>query len=255
MGTQAQSAPYSNEQTSALEREQLILDHLTQVRWIAIRIYEKLPGATNLEDLISTGIIGLINAVDNFDPTYNVKLRTYAECKIRGAILDSVRGLDGVPSHHRKKLRRIGSAIFEIEQRLMRPPTDEEIAAELGIDVEEYRRWLQDVQGVTVGSLDVISDNGEGVSLLRYVADNPEDQPSRILERAELEKLLAEGVEKMPQLERTILDLYYRQGLNLREIAEIYGFHVTRVSQLKVQAVLRLRSYMQRLWPTHTGGL
>jgi len=114
MGTQAQSLPYSSERISALEREQLILDHLTQVRWIAIRIYEKLPGATNLEDLISTGIIGLINAVDSFDPTYNVKLKTYAECKIRGAILDSIRGLDGVPSHHRKKLRQIDSAIFKI---------------------------------------------------------------------------------------------------------------------------------------------
>src|SRR5689334_10207285 len=122
MGSHVQSAPYSTGYTSAHEREQLILDHLPQVRWIATRIYEKLSGAASLEDLISTGIIGLINAVDSFDPSYKVKLKTYAEYKIRGAILDSVRGLDGVPSHHRKKLRQIDSAIFAIEQRLMRPP-------------------------------------------------------------------------------------------------------------------------------------
>src|SRR5258707_3120765 len=137
MATQTQSASYANEPGPSEDRERLILAQLPQVRWIATRIHEKLSGAVSLEDLISTGIVGLINAVDSFDASYNVKLKTYAEYRIRGAILDSIRGLDGVPGHHRKKLRQIDAAIFVVEQRMMRPPTDEEIGRELSISTEE----------------------------------------------------------------------------------------------------------------------
>jgi len=255
MASQSQTAIYTNPPIGPEERERLILDHLPQVRWIATRIHEKLSGGVSLEDLISTGVVGLINAVDSFDPSYNVKLKTYAEYRIRGAILDSIRGLDGVPGHHRKKLRQIDTAILAVEQREMRPPTDEEISRELGISVEEYRQWLDDVRGVTLGSLDVIPENGEGVSLLRYIADNAEDEPGRMFERAELERILEEAVTRMPYQERMILDLYYRQELTLREIGEIFGLHITRISQLKAQAVLRLRSHVTRIWPTERGVL
>jgi RNA polymerase sigma factor for flagellar operon FliA len=254
MATHVQTAPYSND-NGTQDRERLILDHLPQVRWIATRICEKLSGAVSLEDLVSTGVVGLINAVDSFDPSYNVKLKTYAEYKIRGAILDSIRGLDGIPGHHRKKLRLIDVAIFAVEQRVMRPPTDEEIAGELGISTEEYRQWLDDVRGVTVGSLDVVPEDGEGVSMLRYIADKSEDEPGRIFERSELERILEEAVAKMPHQERMVLDLYYRQELTLREIGEIFDLHITRISQLKAQAVLRLRSHVLRIWPTQRGVL
>src|SRR6266699_1427317 len=115
MASQSQTATYANPPIGPEERERLILDHLPQVRWIATRIHEKLSGAVSLEDLISTGVVGLINAVDSFDPSYNVKLKTYAEYRIRGTILDSIRGLDGVPGHHRKKLRQIDTAILAVE--------------------------------------------------------------------------------------------------------------------------------------------
>src|SRR5579863_8668401 len=121
LSTLAYSAPEDN---SAGERERLILEHLPQVRWIASRIHEKLPESTSLEDLVSIGIVGLINAIDNFDPKYNVKLKTYAEHKIRGAILDSIRGMDGVPAHKRKRLKEIEAAITAVEQRLQRAPTE-----------------------------------------------------------------------------------------------------------------------------------
>src|SRR6202158_2892972 len=113
------------------ERERLILEHLPQVRWVATRIHEKLPDSTSLEDLISIGVVGLIHAIDNFDPQFNVKLKTYAEHKIRGAILDSIRGLDGVPAHKRKHLKQIQATVGILEQRLQRTPAEEEIAAEL----------------------------------------------------------------------------------------------------------------------------
>src|SRR5580698_7596629 len=123
----------------AASREDLIMEHLPQVRWIATRIHEKLTGNTSLEDLISIGIIGLINAIDNFDPTLNVKLRTYAEYRIRGAILDSVRGMDGIAPHKRKRLKQVQSALDTLEQRLQRPPEEEEIAAELGMGLPGYQ--------------------------------------------------------------------------------------------------------------------
>src|ERR1700756_4001135 len=129
----------------AEERERLILEHLPQVRLIARRIHERLPESVNLDDLISTGTIGLIAAIDRFDPAHNVKLRTYAEYKIRGAILDSLRGLDWAPRQQRKRAKQIESAISAIEQRVHRTPTEEEIAGELGLELEEYHEWLVEI--------------------------------------------------------------------------------------------------------------
>src|SRR5215470_1521219 len=136
------------EGTAAEERERLILEHLPQVRLIARRIHERLPESVNLEDLVSTGVVGLISAIDRFDSTLNVKLKTYAEYKIRGAILDSLRGLDWAPRQQRKKSKQIEAAINTAEQRLHRTPTEEEVAAELGITVKEYHEWLVEVRGL-----------------------------------------------------------------------------------------------------------
>lgn len=235
------------------ERERLILENLPHVRWIAMRIHEKLGGAVALDDLISCGVIGLINAVDSYDPKYNTKLRTYAEHRIRGAILDSIRGLDGIPAHKRKRLKRIEAAIAAAEQRLQRVPGEEEIAAELNMPLAEYQESLAELRAVSLGSLDEVADGNSESKLLRYVAHDEENLPARILERAELEKLLAEAVEKMPRMERTILTLYYKEEQNLHEIAEILGIHTTRVCQLKSQAVLRLRAYVNKKWPSTRG--
>src|SRR5580698_4001806 len=124
------------------ERERLILEHLPQVRLIARRIQERLPENVSLDDLVSTGVIGLISAIDNFDPAQNVKLRTYAEYKIRGAILDSLRGLDWAPRQKRRRSKQIEAAIAKAEQRLQRAPNEDEIAAQLEITLEEYHEWL-----------------------------------------------------------------------------------------------------------------
>src|SRR3984893_2228006 len=191
----------------AASREQLILDHLPQVNWIATRIHEKLPGNTNLEDLISTGIIGLINAIDNFDPSLNVKLKTYAEYKIRGAILDSVRGMDGIAPHKRKRLKQVQGAMDALEQRLQRAPAEEEIAAELGIGHKEYQEWLLELRGISIGSLDAPQKEGDSRTMMHYIADKEDNSPARLLERAELEKLIQEGLHKMPRIEGLVLDL------------------------------------------------
>jgi len=237
----------------AASREQLILNHLPQVNWIATRIHEKLPGNTNLEDLISIGIIGLINAIDNFDPSFNVKLKTYAEHKIRGAILDSVRGMDGIAPHKRKRLKLVQTAMAAVEQRLLRAPSEEEIATELGIPHREYQEWLLELRGISIGSLDAPVSEDDSRSLLSYVADSEDNSPALILERSELQKLIQEGLEKLPGPERIVLDLYYRQGQNIREIAPILDVHITRISQIKAQAIIRLRNYIERRWPTLRG--
>lgn len=239
---------------SAEERERLILENLPSVRWLALRIHEKIGGAVGLDDLISAGTIGLIQAVDAFDPNCNVKLKTYAEHRIRGAILDSIRGLDGIPAHKRKRLKEIEAAFLAVEQRVQRAPTEEEVAAELKIPLAEYQESLSELRAVSLGSLDEVSDGFSESKLLRFVAQDEESQPSRILERAELKNLLADGISKMPKQEKIILSLYYQEQQNLQEIAEILGLHTTRVCQLKSQAVLRLRTYMLKKWPAGRGG-
>jgi RNA polymerase sigma factor for flagellar operon FliA len=236
---------------TAEARERLILEHLPQVKLIARRIHERLPVSVSLDDLISTGVVGLIAAIDRYDASHDVKLKTYAEYKIRGAILDSLRGLDWAPRQQRKRAKLIEAAIAALEQTHQRVPTEEEIASHLHLSVAEYQDWLSEARGLTLGSLENAGSEGEGCDLLRYLADSDEDWPSQIVERAELERLLAEAIQKMPNLERTVLSLYYYEEMTLREIARIVDLHESRISQLKSQAILRLRSYMQKRWPQH----
>lgn len=251
-----QTQAYGAGMQSAEEREQLILEHLPQVRLIARRIHDRLPESVSLDDLISTGIVGLISAVDRFDSSHNVKLKTYAEYKIRGAILDSLRGLDWAPRQQRKRSKQIEAAISRAEQLLHRSPTEEEIAAQLGLTIEAYHEWLVDVRGLNLGSLESATpedENNNSRDLLKYISGDEENWPSRLLERSELQKLLAEAIGKMPEIEKTVLSLYYHEELTLREISKIVHLHESRISQLKSQSILRLRSYMEKRWPTTHG--
>lgn len=238
-------------ETSTEERERLILEHLPQVRLIARRIHERVPENVILDDLISAGVMGLIAAIDRFDPRHNVKLKTYAEHKIRGAILDSLRGLDWAPRQKRRMARQVEAAILATSHRLHREPTEEEIAGELEINLVEYHEWLADLQGLNIGTLESAGDEGRDV--LAYAADDERKLPSRLFERAELEKLLAEAIEQMPHIDRTVISLYFREELTLREIGEVVHLHPSRISQLKSQAILRLRAYMAKRWPTERG--
>ena len=253
MTARPETQSYEVAPLTAEAREQLILEHLPQVKLIARRIHERLPVSVSLDDLISTGVLGLIAAIDRYDEAHEVKLKTYAEYKIRGAILDSLRGLDWAPRQQRKRAKLIESAIATLEQEYQRMPVEEEIAIFLNVSVSEYQEWLSDVRGLTLGSLENAGTAEDGRDLLRYLADSDEHWPSQILERSELERLLAEAIEKMPNIERTVLSLYYYEEMTLREIAKIVDLHESRISQLKSQAILRLRSYMQKRWPQQRG--
>ena len=229
------------------ERERLILEHLPQVKLIASRIHDKLPGSV---DLISAGVLGLIDAVDHFDRSLNVKLKTYAEHKIRGAILDSLRSLDWAPRNKRRKSKLIESAISSAEKKLQRTPTEDEVAAELEITLREYRRWLVEIRGINLAPMEQARPGEtEGSDVLRFVSDDEEQWPSNLFERSELSRLIATAIGRLPEIERNIVTLYYHKELTLRQIAQIVHLHETRVSQLKSQAILRMRASLRAKWP------
>ncbi len=240
---------YPVELITAEEREQLIIEHLPQVRLIARKIHERLPDTVMLDDLLSAGTVGLIQAIDNFDPRQNVKLRTYAEFRIRGAILDSLRDTDWAPRMKRRLARELEDAISRAEQRLHRSPEEAEIAAELRISVEEYRQKLSEIAGLDVGELEFLQDERESPVLMKYIATPEDDSPALQLERAELERLIAGCLDGIPKIEKTVLGLYFHEELTLKEIGEVMGLHYSRVSQIKSQAIIRLRNAIARRWP------
>ncbi len=231
------------------ERERLILEHLPQVRLVARKIHERLPDSICFDDLLSAGVIGLINAIDNFDPRQNVKLKTYAEFRIRGAILDSLRETDWAPRLKRKQARDFEAAIARAEQKLGRVPEEAEIAAELELSVDDYRQKLTEMEALNIGELEFIRDANETPVILKYTASSEEDSPALTLERAELERLIASSIDRIPKVEKTVLSLYFYEELTLREIAEVMGIHLSRVSQIKSQAILRLRTSLAKRWP------
>ena len=234
---------------AAPDREDLILEHLPQVRAIARQIHTRLPGSVSLDDLVSAGIVGLIAAIDNFDARFNLKLKTYAQHRIRGAILDTLRAMDWAPRQVRKRARMIEAAVARLEQRAHRDPTEGEIAGELQLSTEEYRDWLLHVRNDKLLSLEEQAPKKEGSSLLCLVGGSEDLWPSRIAERSEMGRLLAQAIEKMPSVERTVLSLYFNEELTVREIGKIVRLHESRISQLKSQAILRLRSYMKSADP------
>jgi RNA polymerase sigma factor FliA len=230
---------------AANQRANMILENLPRVKWIAASIHQKLPPTVALEDLVSIGVLGLIEAVDRFDPTVSVQFKTFAEYRIRGAILDSVCELDGIPAHKRSKAKRVNSVVRMLEQRLERTPASEEVAAELGVSLGEYYQWRNEIRGITVGSLaaSYATDNGE-ISLADTIADKDSVQPEEMVEEAERQELVAKGMESLPGLEREVVTLYFHQGLGLRQIASLLHLHITRVSQLKSRATGRLRRFV-----------
>ena len=238
---------YTCDSEYAVRRELLVMQHLPQVTIIARRIHSRLPAHYSLDDLVSAGIVGLLEAIDRYDESMKTQLSTFAEHRIRGAILDSLREIDWAPRDARKKARDIEAAIHTAQQRLGREPEEEEIAAQLGMALAEYQKLLSGVQGMELEPLDYVSRGGENSSLLNFLPNNS-DSPARLLERAELERILTLAIERMPKIERTILTLYYFEELTLSQISRIVTLHLSRVAELRVQGVLRLRSHLQRVW-------
>jgi RNA polymerase sigma factor for flagellar operon FliA len=236
------------DQSQDLEKKQLIGEMLAQVKYIARRVYERLPQHVPFDDLVQAGVVGLLDAVEKFDPTKNAQLRTYAKFRIRGAILDSLRDYDWSPRDLRRQARRVEDAQSKLRNNLGRTPGDDEVAREMGLTLEQYYELLGNLNGLTLGSLEGGSDQeGEQDELCTYVPYAPELDPFFLCAQGEMKEILTTALETLPQRERDVLVLYYYEELTLKEVGAILGVVESRVSQLRSSALVRLRAQMQEL--------
>jgi RNA polymerase sigma factor for flagellar operon FliA len=208
-----------------------------------------LPSHVEEADLISYGLGGLISAIERFDLTREIKFETYAITRIRGAIIDELRNLDWVPRSVRARAREIERANVKLESKLQRAPTDEEMASELGVGVDEFQGSLLQISNSTIVALDelwsVQDATGDQVSLLDTLPDRDAPDPQHLVDQSELRDRIADAIAALPEREKLVVALYYYENLTLREIGEVLGVTESRVSQLHTKAVLRLRSKLQ----------
>jgi RNA polymerase sigma factor for flagellar operon FliA len=228
--------------------EQLILEQLPQVRYIARRIHERLPQHVQLEDLVHAGIVGLIDAVHKYDEAKNVQFKSYAKFRIRGAILDSLRELDWSPRDLRRKARAIEQASARLGTRLGRAATEAEIAAELEMDLADLQQVLGELGGLDLGSLQIQSQTEDGdEDLCEYLPGDPESSPYYLCFQSELKKMLARSISRLSEKEQQVLSLYYYEELTMKEVGAALGVGESRVSQIHSLALLRLRTYLQEM--------
>jgi RNA polymerase sigma factor for flagellar operon FliA len=226
-------------------RDRLILTYAPLVKYVAGRLGSSLPAHVDEGDLVSYGLLGLIGAIERYDPDRDIKFETYAIARIRGAIIDELRALDWVPRSVRSRARQIERAIGELEAKLGRAPTDEEIAAKVGVTVDELDNSLTDISRSSIAALDElwsVSGDGDQVSLLDTLEDDTIAQPAEVLDETETREALADAIARLPEREKLVVTLYYYEELTLREIGEVLGVTESRVSQLHTKAILRLKS-------------
>lgn len=229
---------------TANEREALITAHLGKVRYIADRMAAKLPPSVERDDLYSAGVIGLIDAVERFDASRGIAFTTFAEMRVRGAILDNLRSLDWASRSARRRARDIQKAFAEVEQELGRAATEEEVAEKMLIPVAELRENLQEIRGLTLENLDD-RDETTGLSLAETISDGKRTALDE-MESDEQRRLLAKAIDKLPARERQVIALYYVEELTMKEIGEVLSVTESRVSQLRTQAIVRLRNYIAK---------
>jgi RNA polymerase sigma factor for flagellar operon FliA len=230
-------------------RERLVLAYSPLVKFVAGRMSSGLPAHIEEADLISYGLLGLIGAIERFDPGREIKFETFAVARIKGSIIDELRSLDWVPRSVRAKAREIEAAHAKVERQLGRTPTDEEVSEELGVSMDDFQESLLQISNSSVMALDelwAVSDSsGDQVSLLDTMKDPSAVDPARELGVSELKDRLANAISRLPEREKLVVALYYYENLTLREIGEVLGVTESRVSQLHTKAVLRLKSRLQ----------
>jgi RNA polymerase sigma factor for flagellar operon FliA len=230
-------------------RERLVVAYSPLVKYVSGRMASGLPAHVEEADLISYGLVGLISAIERFDIEREIKFETYAITRIKGAIIDELRSLDWVPRSVRSRAREIEKANSKLEHRLQRAPTDEEMAAELELSVEEFQDAPLQISNSSVAALDelwTVSDaSGDQVSLLDTLQDPGAPDPAQLMDATELKDRVADAIARLPEREKLVVALYYYENLTLREIGEVLGVTESRISQLHTKAVLRLRSRLQ----------
>ena len=231
-------------------RERLVVAYSPMVKFVAGRLGAGLPSHVEDADLISYGLVGLIGAIERFEPERGIKFETFAMTRIRGAIIDELRSLDWVPRSVRSRAREIETAQAKLEHELQRAPTEAELASKLNLTEAELQGALLEIANSSVYALDelwTVSDSsGDQVSLLDTIADDSAADPQEALASTEVKDLLTEAIGGLPEREQLVVALYYYENLTLREIGEVLGVTESRVSQLHTKAVMRLKSHLQQ---------
>ena len=231
------------------ERDVLINETLPLIKHIAHRVATRLPANIEIRDLINAGVLGLLDAIEKFEPERNVKFKTYAEVRIRGAILDSLRNLDWAPRSLRKKSKDLEKIYAALTQKLGRPATDEEVSEAMGENIETFHALIDQLHGLTIGSFDNLSDGEDSENYINYYPDDGSNDPYAKFESSELTTLLTEAIELLPEKERLVLSLYYYEEFTMKEIGALLGVNESRVSQLHTKATLRLRARLSKMVP------
>ena len=235
---------YKTSQTAAA-RDRLILHYSPLVKYVAGRVAVGLPANIDQSDLISYGIFGLIDAIEKYELDRGIKFETYAISRIRGAIIDELRAIDWVPRSVRFKAREVEKAYNALENKLKRPPSDAEIAGEMGIGIEELNHIYTQLSNVSLVALDelmsVEGERGDKLSLVDTLEDTRTVGPSETVEAEEMKKILAGAINRLPEREKIVVTLYYYEGLTLAEIGQVLGVTESRICQMHTKAVLALR--------------
>ncbi|MCC6954106.1 MAG: FliA/WhiG family RNA polymerase sigma factor [Deltaproteobacteria bacterium] len=234
-------------QISDDEREELIRAFLPLVKRVVHRLAGRLPAEVDIKEMLNSGIIGLVDALEKYDPRHETNFSTYAQFRIRGAILDSFRSQDWAPRSLRHKAHKLENAYMRLEQELGRPADDTEVAADMGVDIETLQKMLSEVSSVVMLSFEELGfGHGEDRFLAEdNVASARPDPLSNLLDTERVE-IIARALDRLPEKERLVITLYFYEELNLKEIGEIIGVTESRASQIRSRALLRLRSYLKR---------
>jgi RNA polymerase sigma factor for flagellar operon FliA len=230
-------------------KEQIILEHTPLIRYIVNRIAVRLPPHIDLDDLYSTGVIGLMDAIEKYDPGKNCKFKTYAEFRVKGAILDQLRSLDWVPRSVRQKSRRLENAYTEVEQRLGRSANEQEVADCLGLEIDKFHTMINQVRGISLVNLEEVrgnnADGDQAGTFADIIEDVNSENPFSSLRLSENQNLMADTIGSLPEKERLVISLYYYEDLNMKEIGNSLGITESRVCQIHAKAVTRLRSKLR----------
>ena len=226
-------------------RDRLVLTYAPLVKYVAGRLGSGLPAHVDDDDLVSYGLLGLMGAIERFDPDRDIKFETYALARIKGSIIDELRALDWVPRSVRARAREIERTIVQLEAQLERAPTDEEIAGKLGVSSEDLDESLASISRSSIAALDelwTVSAGGDQVALIDTIEDTSLPNPQSSLAETELKEAIGEAIASLPEREKLVVTLYYYEELTLREIGEVLGVTESRVSQLHTKAILRLKA-------------
>jgi RNA polymerase sigma factor for flagellar operon FliA len=225
--------------------ESQVLDNLYIVKIIASKLHARIPGGIELEDLVHTGILGLIDAVKRYDPSRGTRFATYASLRIRGAMLDELRNLDWASRSLRQKIKEIENAFESLEIKLGRPPSEEEVAESLNMSLPEFYKFLNESRGVGIGVFRMPADdeaNYTDEEMLSYYLEENSSSPALIMEKNEMKEMISRFIRQLPHKEQLVLSMYYLDDLNLKEVGKVLNLTESRISQIRTAAILRLRA-------------